>query len=69
MYQVVLQFYVGLARSLIYCADYDTACVSQEANKEARKLRQDLFDMKVHLFELEFHPELVFRDEERKSER
>jgi hypothetical protein len=50
-------------------ANYDVACVGQKAREEARELRQDLFKIKVHLFELEFHPEpVIFRDEEQKSE-
>ena len=45
------------------------ACVSQKASEDARKKQQDLFEKNVHLFELEFCPELVFRDKKRKLER
>jgi hypothetical protein len=37
-------------------ANHGSACVNQQASETARELREDLFKMKVHLFELEFHP-------------
>jgi hypothetical protein len=46
-------------------ANSSIACVGKQASEEARELRQDLFKMQVHLFELEFHLELVFGDETR----
>jgi len=51
-----------LANLLNYSANNNIACVGQKASEEARGLRQDLLKMSVHLFELEFHPGLVFRD-------
>lgn len=44
------------------------ACIGKKASEEARELRQDLFKMQVHLFELEFYPEPVFGDETRNLE-